>query len=1159
MVTLDDSFIFQHFENICQLICTGPQGTQRFATQNPKTGNWWDLEASRQNVMKSVRRFLYLCRKADQISSENSMIPKWINDLEVIACQPSKSHISDTYRYARLVEAAEPITKFLLGVFDWNITNKDEKSNYNSTYLEGFDSRTGYYKWRCQKRFKNTTELLYRLKNTRNKVAHTAINFYTDHHACMEKLIFDLYSYIAIFYMVENVCKEGRESVRLKEDICCKIEMPEDLLQSHIKVELVDIASKQPISTEGIQVRLYRLDSTDNRLPAGTEAAPYQFRTRYFETYQASVIRNGVESNLSEKFTVGHDFAAGTIVRIGIPPEEMKPDPIKIAIKELVLGTDSLPGDVNWILERIENYEPKSDCFELARLLTVGAVTNNPETKGKYEQALAELKRKLTEEAQKDQPKNLSDLLNKGMESFRSMLSLPYAKEEDFEKLCDSIDALYELIPDSNYDSNERNIDQIASNAEKLVSGQSFTINTSAIDESKRLQRRLSSLKILLEMKERYPTVVLAEEEGLLDYIKDLHAKIIETYDPLIFDIRHNVLMILGNLDAYSTSDANKSIRAWDYGFLAYALTHDSLENVVRVIQSCSSDLIDLIDKCNSSNRDIKKYKQDCIEQIKELRDRHQIVPMIVLDDADIREAEAYHSQLKESMQNLHELICNHSDTEQSKEACANYLNFVIRLINNMSTNSFVQILCNSRALLVEVFYFIEESTRGIRFACKDQLAAPLDQCDQALTQLWNKFSIKPRRREGDKYYSTQDEVCNAEASFIADYAWKKIEAKYGTEYIPSYITSIKDANDSTLPKSLKAMMLYIAGHSYGNENETLIFLTKYAMDYIEIIQGDAYHKFWPIIEEKFSEMYLSNDPFEMFEGLSLTAKQCFLRILLDSRYPRHIRQSKLFLTAVRLNFSKGNKIIPASDLFRTIVSEEIEGMDYMEFFDYSQAVSLILQYAKRDEDVYIQAFAKANLKSLLGNAERYYTKHINLLSIDATREIDIPAIIKFLQRSMLCLSGKTKEEKLLDRYRFLYELPYKSYMNTSAWYELEKQMFNRVYILIQNKTDKAQQNELSQQVWNYCRRIPYDDRKAEILFTLAPYFSEQGFRRELCTFYYMIKEKISIEKTSVYNRLQVIATLFDEHLYPMNVPGVVVGAPVNMLMAIWALWNHEQ
>ncbi len=1155
MINLDNNFICQHFDKIYNLICHELQ----------KKNLTWDCKASRQDVMISIRRFFYLCRNADKINREFAMIPKWIKDLEIIACMPSQNIIRDTYRYYKLLDSAEPITKFLLYSFDWGITDMNE----HYSFLEGFHTRIQYYKERCN--FKDTANLLYRMKNKRNEIAHTAINFYTDHYKCISDLVFNLYSYIVIFYMIEKHCKENEKSVSLKKEFCKKINMPDDFLQSHINVELVDPKTKQPVPQDGYKVKLYIKDSINNFSPIGTKVAPYKFEIKFFETYKASVITNNGESNKSEEFTIGHDYAAGTIIRIGIPPTQMKPDPVKISIKELVLGTDNLPGDVYWILERIENYEPKSIYMELAKLLTLGAATNNPEIKAKYQNAVVELKKKLEEEVQINQPKDLNDLLNREMKNFRSLMSLPYSKNKDFKELCKSIDTIHDLIPDSNHDPNEKNIDQIRSNVEKFISGQSFNISTYAIDASKKLQRMLSALKIMLQMKDRYPAVVLAEEKGLYDYINDLCAQNIDTYDPLIFSLRENVMKIFASFENDSNSNDKKSVLTKDYMFLAFALTHDNPENVVRIIQSCSSDLIKLIDKCNNNYKDIGKYKINCIKQIKELRDKSQIlVPIIDLDENDIKKAEFYHYDMIKRMQELRFLIEEYSDLNPRNSDYVEYLVFIIQLINNMSANSFVQILCNSRTLKDYIYTCIKNSVININYNSQilgipDECKTKLNECYQILEDLWNDFNKKTRRRTGDKYYATQNEVNSEKASIVIDdYVWKMIENKYVTkDNIPAYITSIYEAEDFILPKPIKAMMLYIAGSSYSNENESIIYLTKFAMNFLKIIQGDAYFKFLPIIMDKFSEMYLSYEkPSRIFDKLSITAKQDFIHILLNINNIRHIRKSELFITAVQLNNSDGKEIIPSHELFHNtfLVTEKIEGMDYAEFGRYCQAVSLIQEYANRnDGDLYMKACSEFELQSFYDKITQYYTMHINLLSVETTRKIDIPSVKKFLMETISHVSSRTDEEYMLDRYRRLFISDYYYYKYTSAWCELEKQIFDQVFVLIQKKTDKEEKEDLSKRLLDICRfKMPYDDRMACILLTLAPYLPEQSFQDAVKEFYYQIKRKVCVDNTDVYNRLQVISSLFDEHLYNKNYSGIVIGAPINILMVIQSLMDKN-
>ena len=1194
MVTLVENFICQHFDNIYKEICNGTTGQAEWRMRPDNDGRLsfvhWNLHASKDSVLESIRRFLHLCLNADKIKSEYSKIPRWTKELLFAACMPSGGKYVDADRYSALVQASDPFTKFLFGCFNWWITDINPKDSNGNSYLDKYDSRIWYYK-QCAERdnykFKHTANLLYDLKDPRNQESHTAIEeFYAEHPKCLQRLVYILYDYITVFYMITHVCVEDDGSnVCLLDDICVITKMPSNFLSTHIIIECIDESSGETLAGREADVRLYRLGEKGTKTVVNSVSDyPGKFEVTYFSEYIISIVTNGKESLPSEKFVIEYDFPDETIVKVNIPPKG-QPKPEKISIRELVFSAQDLSADVNWILDTVEQYADKCEYAEVARLLVLASITKTEFSKNAYQVALEQLKESLKQKAKADLPNNFDDFMKAEMYKFQEHFSesfKPYKGKVDFFQLLECIDNLYNMFSNSGYDDNTPHIIQILNNADNIIKETKITNATTSSDESTRQQKRLQKLKYLFSMQDKYPEIVESESANMRELIENLYVSQINYYmdysSPLIISIRELHDYIKSNVE--HLLDGQKALK---YAELLDKFLNDTPENVIRIVQLISTSLLYWIDQCGSSNKEIIRLKLQCSDIIKELRDSRDLqVPMIPVSNDDRKKIEHAYLIIRHCIEELKNRIkllgLPISDSEQFSEVRFDCL---AQLVTSCSQKSLMQFVCCSINVKSEMEWLLTCSSLGI--SCTELVDSTpyndwervnkilLHTCTRVFNILWKQFAGRERQRVGDTLYSTEVEVSNAEASLIVEYHQQQISKIFG-EKIPPFYLDIMKVGNHVLPSHAKAMLLRDATVIRSFETESLVYVISAVLRYWEYSGHQTRLFLDRYILGEYAKTLVTQESFDKFFMMSHSSQRLYLEILIENKHHfACLLPCTRFMMAYRLIFSNkvdGNEIIDQREFFKkmSLMSiEDIRYFDYQEFVDLSNVVSLVAQFSNlHPEDKELSALSIAQTKTYFAICLEYLDKHLNIYPIEEGKMQSGLLHKVYLHKE---LKGKSPDEQDIIKYLDLYEgLDY--HLNDSGkfkseWCEKEEKKFNEIISILKGKTPEYQQH-VSSKLWKaihlgyWGSRMPYDDIKAKRLMALRPFFNQDEFNKEINTFYKDCADgsaQVTIGNSSVLDGLNTIRELLDQ--YGNNVKVLFDGQPtafIDILIAIYEM-----
>ena len=1135
----------------------------------------WKLDASKNDVMESIRQFFHLCLNAKLVENKlYDKIPRWTKELLFAACMPQDSKIIDADRYSNLVQASDPFTKFIFASFDWRITDKDPRSIYNDSYLDTYDSRIGYYKncaahWPLDEKdgekYRFSANLLYDIKDTRNQESHNSKEeFFAEHPKCMQRLIYILYDFIAIFHMISHVCKDHNgKKVSLREDVRKKTKMPHNFCSTHIVIECVDESNGSNLPDREKDVRLYQLNNSNMKAVNAIANCPGKYEVNYFDKYEIRIVTDGIESLPSETFVIEHDFTDGTIVKINIPPQGKSPKPEKISIRELIFGTEDLPADINWILDTVEQNARNSELATVARNLVMASVTKTEFSKNAYKKALEQLRVSLENQIKAEHPRNFNDFMKEEMHRFQENFSesfKPYRGKEDFFKLLECIDDLYDAFGSSGYDHNTTHISQIISNADNILNEVRITNATAASDESTRQQQRLQKLKFLFSMQDKYPEIVETESSHLRERIEELYINQINYYmdytSPLIVSIRELHSYIKNNADHLTHGQEKER-----YAELLDNFLNDTPDNVIRIVHLISTTLLYWLDRCCSSEENdetIIALKQQCCDNIKHIRDNQELqVPMIPLGEEDRKKTEHVYSIIRRCIDELkvRQGVLGLPVTDSELLSSVRFES-LSQLVSDCSPYSFMQLVCNSLNAKIQIEWLLTCSSLGIScngidvsipyFEWKQSNEAILHGCTKVVAILRRHFAGRERSRVGDSYYSTENEVSNAEASLIVDYQKQRISKLFG-DSIPEYYLAIVKVSDFQLPCHAKAFLLREATVKHSCDTERLLYVIKAALHYQRYSSLLGRRFLDSYITGEFAKKLVSQKAQEEFALMQNKSKRIYLDILMDEKnHFAGLMPYTRYMMACRLNFAKGengNDVIEQREFFLNLSllsSYEISPYSYTEFVDLSNVVSLVAQYSnKHPEDEEMSALSAAQTRKFIAACLDYLDKHLNIRPIeDGTRQSSL--LRKYYLKQEL--KGKSPFEQSIVRYLDLYDgFDYHlddSGRYKSEWCEMEKKLFYEIISTLKEKS-AIEQQDICRHLWktiywgNWGCWMPYDDFKAERLMALQPFMDQKEFEEKLNSFYRDScygKGVITIGNPSVLDGLNEIRTLFNQY-----------------------------
>ena len=1157
MATLIENYICQHFGNIYQQICNGTKGqygrSMQLESKNSKCYEW-RLNAEKSRVLECIHQFLFLCLNAGEINKDYEEIEEWTRILMIVSCMPTDSGITDSYKYSKLIEASDQITKYIFSCFNWHLYDIDQEENAT------FFSRINYYKKTLPNEYMSSAELLSDLRKLRNNKAHLAkSDFYINHQICINRLIYTLYDYITVFYMITNVCIDfDRGSrIRLHNNIIKKTQMPINFLTLHIVVDCVDEKTGNIILERQKDIRLYRQGKKGERALVNHLANhPGHFEVNYYDQYVICLVTDGVKSDYSERFVIEHNFLDGTIVKINIPPYGA-PKPEKINIRELIFNADDLPADAKWILDSIENYTENCEFAEVARQLIMASVTKSQFSKKAYQEALKQLKESLKQKTKDELPKNLNEFIKTEMLKFQEHISdsfKPYKGKDDFFELFECIDDLYDMFESSGYDDNTSLISQIRNNADELFDKKKLSVATTASDKTNLQTRRLAKLKYFLSMQEKYPEIIELESVNLWKLAEQLYLNQTNYYFDYSTPVRESVIALLDEVRKEAHQPFFK--KALVYAILLDKFLNDAPDNVIRIVQLCSDTLLHWIENCRLES-DIKSIElsQECCVRIKSLRDnRNLLMPMIRVSDDEKKELEQTYETIINCINKIKDPKDMMDVARDSSWIIAEFrYDILMKLVHSCSPETMMQLVCCSYNVKIQLEWLFNDGPcisysgfpEGSDFRkWQDANSESFKICLCEINKLWHKFSGRDRHRYGENYFSEEIEVSNEESLLIVNYITHEIEKNYGKDY-PEFLKDIIEAPCYVIPNHAKAMLLRKVSVPLSCETESLVFVISEVLNYWGYSEHIARVLLENYIFGKYSKELVSKKALDEFFLMPRSSQRLYLDILINNtQLTNHfacLLPSVRFMLAYRLIFTKGynrSKVIDPHDFYRkmsAISSKDIQinYSDYNEFDDLTNLVSLVAQYSnKHPEDEILSTQSRLLTRHYDEACIEHFDRHLDFCPIPEGEWGKLGILHKITLRKVL--KGKDQIEQTIIRYLDLYnglEYDFKDPGRYNlGWCKVEKELFKTIISFMHEMTSESQ-HKMCNELWYHIHlrkyRMPYDDIKAERLLLLRPFWDQDSFDKTVDSFLSIqAHNKLTIGNPSILEGLKVIQNL---------------------------------
>lgn len=1200
MATLVENFICQHFDNIYNQICHGTGGQHPWRRHEGSNGllyfDEWTLNANKSSVLESIHQFFHLCLNAGKTGSEHKMIEEWTRYLLINACLPAENRIADSFRYSKLTEVSDQITKFIFGCFDWQIRDFIPGDKHGNRHIDQFETRVKYYRNCVEKsEIKHTMQLLYNMKTPRNKESHTAIaDFYEKRPECLQRLVYNLYDYLTIFYMLSYECFDvNGKPINLLKSKLEATRMPASFLTTHIVVECVDETHGETVPNREADIRLYYIENGGQETLVSPLSAdhPTCFEVRYFESYILRIMDDGKESQPSEKFTIEYDFVDNTIVKVSVPPKG-SPKPQKVSIRELIFSDTDLPVDVKWILDTIEKFAGNSEYAGVARLLTLASVTKNDANKKAYEEAVKKLETSLKERLKGDEPKDFNDYIKKEMESFREHMAEPYKGKEDFYKLCEAINALYQCFDflKSGYDITKPLSEQIRENVE----GQDLTIGTTASDRLINIHKELHLLERILSMREMYPEIIEAEfgKYWLQNRIEQLYVDQTNYYMYAVIPLWQSFQALHDYLKTHADPQSEDDKAALEYADIINRLLNDIPENVMRVIKLSSDTFLFWLDKLAPKDDEMTGLVTAFKDQVAELKNNQSFeMPMIPVCEAEV-------SQLKEQVKTLRAKLCElrkgiskyHQDfdattkvvlerrkKEHSKlvrllfewdnvpEHCRDTHSEVrfeclSQIVTNCDPETFMQFVCGSFKTRYEFGCLLDCEEMGtssnglydewepLYSEWKNQNKAILEECRNIVSDISKQYSGRKKTRAHGNEFLTDTEVNGMQASMIVKHQIQQIETNYGKD-IPDYINDIITVSEDKVPNHVKAFFLQHVLKPSPCPTENLLHVIDKVARYFHYSSLGARGFLSKFIARGYSERLVTPEALAEYKDMPESSQRVYLNVLMDQRHPMGAPAGTRVLTACKLYYQGEPPVMPLRDFYILLSKFRLDGIPSYEsqsLLDAYKVMCIMAEYvSEHPDDQEMRQLVTTQFTHFLNFCKDYLDKHMEACTIEEGKRPSLDFGYHSPVRKKL--KGKSPLEQKIIKYESLSSyLLFKSVMHKSGWFEVEGELFNDIIQSLTEGSQELLQNEcVSSWIHRffYRCRIPYEDIKAERLMALKSFYPEEDFEKTINSFYkHSAYGKVKIANPSVIDGLNKVRDLFDK--YGQNIEVIFNGQP---------------
>lgn len=1202
MATLVENFICQHFDNIYRQICSGTNGQHSWRRHESINGGFyydrWTLDASKSSVLESIHQFLHLCFNAGMIGAEHKMIEEWTRYLLINACLPAENRIADSFRYSKLVEVSDQITKFFFGCFDWQITDVIPGDLYDNKYIDKFDARVDYYK-RCADRsgYKYTAQLLYNMKAPRNKEAHSATaDFYEKRPECLQRLVYHLYDYITIFYMISHVCRDTNgKRISLLTSKLDNTVMPTTFLTTHIVVECVDEASGETLSGRKADIRLYHIEGNSHEVLVSPTSLvnPNCFEVHFFESYILRMVDAGKESNPSERFTIEYDFIDNTIVKLNIPPKG-SPKPKKVSIRELIFSDSELPVDVKWILGTIEQFAGSSEYAGVARLLALASVTKSDASKKAYEEAVQQLEVSLKDRLKGDNPSDFGGYIKMEMESFREHLASPYKGKDDFYKLCESIDQLYRCFDflKSGYDITKPLTEQIKENIEEQNNGKGVSVGTTVSDRLIDIHKELDLLENILSMKESYPEIIETEfgKNWLQNRIEQLYVDQVNYYMDTVIPLWQSFHAIHDYLKAHTDSQNEDDKAILVYADITDRLLNDIPENVIRIVMLSSDTFLFWLEKLPPKGDEMAELTAVFRDQVTELKNNRSIeIPMIPVSIEEV-------SQLKEQLKTLRtkvaelkngiskyrqdfdattkialerrkmeynklaRLVCEWDAVPDHVRETRSEVRFecLSQIVTNCDPETFMQFVCSSLNTRYEFGCLLGCEEMGI--SCnglydewvpvytewEKQNKVILNECRDIVLGITKKYASRKKTRVHGAEFITDTEINDMHASKIVEHQIQQIEANYGTD-IPDYISDIIAVPEDIVPSHVKALFLQNVLKPSYCPTENLLHIIDGVARYFGYSSTDTRGFLSKYIARGYSKRIMNPEALEEYKNMTEPSQRLYLNLLMNQKHPMGAPTGTRFLTACKLYYQGDTSPMPLRDFYVLLSKFRLDTINYYEsqsLLDSYKVISMMAEYiGQHSDDQEMIHLGFSQITHFLNFCKDYLDKHMEACPIKKGKRPSLDYGIFSPVRKEL--KGKSLLEQKVIKYKSLHINQSEYIMHNSGWCEVEEELFNDIIISLAEESPECQQ-DISDSLWIhmfYRFNIPYTDVLAKRLITLKPFFLNENFEKSIKAFYiHCAYGKVKIANPSIIDGLNKIRELFDK--YGQNIEVIFDGQP---------------
>ena len=1202
MASLVENFICQHFDKIYQQICFGTRGQHPWRRHEGANGvlyfDRWTLNANKSSVLESIHQFFHLCLNAGKTGSEHKMIEEWTRYLLINACLPAENRIADSFRYSKLIEVSDQITKFIFGCFDWQICDFIPGDVHGNRHIDKFDARVEYYK-KCvdSSEYKYTKQLLYNMKTPRNKEAHTATaDFYEKRPECLQRLVYNLYDYLTIFYMISHVCSDvnGKPISLLKS----KLEatgMPASFLTTRIVVECVDETHGKTISNREADIRLYHIENGGQETLVSPLSVdhPSCFEVRYFESYILRITDDGKESQPSEKFTIEYDFVDNTIVKVSIPPKG-SPKPQKVSIRELIFSDTELPVDVKWILGTIEKFAGNSEYAAVARLLALASVTKNDTNKKAYEEAVNQLETSLKERLKGDEPKDFDDFIKKEMESFREHMAAPYKGKEDFYKLCESINALYQCFDflKSGYDITKPLSEQIRENVES----QDLAIGTTASDRLINIHKELHLLEKILSMQETYPEIIEAEfgKYWLQNRIEQLYVDQTNYYMYAVIPLWQSFHALHDYLKTHADPQSEDDKAALEYADIINRLLNDIPENVMRAIKLSSDTFLFWLDKLAPKDDEMTGLVMAFRDQIAELKNNQSFeMPMIPVSEAEmgqlkeqVKTLRAKVSELRKGISKYHhdfddatKVALERQKKEHNKlvrlvfewdkvpEHCRETLSearfeCLLQIVTNCDPETFMQFVCGSFNTRYEFGCLFNCEFLGISHnglydewipvytEWHKQNKAILMECDNIVSDIYSEYASRKKTRAHGNEFLTDAEVNDLHASMIVKHQIQQIETNYGKD-IPDYINDIISVSENKVPNHVKALFLQHMLKPSPCPTENLLHVIDEVARYFGYSSQGARGFLSKYIGRGYSVRLMTPEALAEYKDMPESSQRVYLNVLMDQRHPMGAPAGTRVLMACKLYYQGEPPAMPLRDFYVLLSKFRIDDIPCYEsqsLLDSYKVICLMAEYiSEHPDDQEMRQLGITQFTHFLDFCKTHLDKYMEACTIEKGKRPSLDFGILSPVRKKL--KGKSPLEQKIIKYESLYLHLREYIIHTSGWFEVEEELFNDIIQSLAKEPQEIQQRT-SEKLWHamsfYRFNIPYADIKAERLTALKPFFSEEEFKKAIDTFYVHSSSEVKIANPSVIDGLTKVRDLFNK--YGQSIEVIFNGQPTAFL-----------